>query len=179
MKNSIQKILCGLAVLSVLALGTAPAATADGKDGKCPYSKHDCGKSGCDKSGEDGCESGCPIAAKFFKKAKFFLQNSAELGLSDKQVADIKALKTEMKKAKIRGEAEMQIAMLDLDSLLHADPINQEAVGAFMDKAAAGMAQSGKASVKALVDLKAVLTAEQMAKAKALWKAQEKGGAHH
>ena len=178
MKKTILKTLCGMAVLSVLVLGAAPVmAEHPSKGGNCPYSgKHDCGKAGCDK---EGGESGCPVTNKFFKKAKFFLGNAEEIGLSDKQVQDIKALKAEVKKIGIRQMADMQLTMLDFESLLGQDPVDQAAIGALIDKGAASMTQGAKAVVKAYADLKAVLSAEQMAKAKALWKAKEKGGAHH
>ena len=144
--------------------------------GHCSKS-HDCGKEkSCDM--QKSCGHGCPITAKFTKKSQFMLQNQADLGLSADQVKTIEALQLDVEKLSLRQEADMKIWMLDLKAKLKEDPIDTEALNVMMEQGAAGMAQSGKASIGAYAKLKGVLSPQQMQKMKDLWKAKEgKSGA--
>lgn len=158
-------------VLTVFACFiSASAAFAECKSGagQCPKSGgqgSDCLQSAdCEKSG------GCPIIGKFMKKAHFFLSHADEIGLSDDQVKQIKAMKTEMQKTSIRQAAEMQVFMLDIEAKLHEDTVDVEGINAMMDKGGAGMTEGGKAAVLAYAKLKAVPTPAQYAKAKEIWK---------
>jgi hypothetical protein len=133
--------------------------------------EHDGGKmcSMCkmNKDAED-CNQ-CPIASKILKKAKFFLANAKEIGLSDEQVAQIKAIKMETKKTNIRTEAEMKIWKMDLDAKLSEPTVDVEGLNAMMDQTMTGWGTGAKASIATYAKLKAILTEAQMAKAKEIW----------
>ena len=151
---------------SAMVVTPAMAERGDGK--QCSLGEKckgdDCGK--CQDS-KDDC--GCPIISKIMKKAKFFLKNAKEIGLSDEQVAQIKAIKMETKKTSIRTEAEMKIGMMEMEAKLSEPAVDVEGLNAMIDQAVAGMATGGKASVATYAKLKAVLSEAQMAKAKEIW----------
>lgn len=104
------------------------------------------------------------------KKSCFFLANSDEIGLSEDQTKQIKAIKMEAKKDAIRTEAGMKIVMIDMMAKLHESPMDVAALEKMIDDVSVGMAETGKKAVQSLADLKGALTPEQMAKAKELWK---------
>lgn len=137
----------------------------------CPMGKGDCqGQKQCAVAGGHGEEEyPCPIINKIMKKAHFLLENWEEIGLSPEQVDTIKALKLQAKKSMIRGGADMEIMMLDMKSKLSEDVLDVEGLNAMIDEGMAQMTQSAKAGVDTYAKLKAVLTPEQVEKAKAIW----------
>ncbi len=145
----------------------------------------DCAKSGsCKKMGGYGrgcghASSPCPIAAKFCQKVCWILEHKDELGLTDDQIAQIKALDLEVEKNSIRGMAEMQIFALEMENRLGQDKVDVEALESMIDSGMAGMALGAKSTVKAYADLKAIITPEQKAKAMELKKAGHAGHHHH
>jgi hypothetical protein len=152
-------------VLGMLAIAPAALAGSDcphgGDKGKCHRG------SGYPKSGEG--ESQCPIIAKFMKKAHFFLANKQEIGFSDEQLSQIKALKLDMEKSVIRKEAEMKVFMLDMTQKLSEQELDVEGLNAMIDQGMIGMGQGAKDAVAAYAKLKSVPTADQFAKAKEIW----------
>jgi hypothetical protein len=196
-----------LAITTMLGLAALPALAGHhegGAEGKsCPISggmkggcdkggmMGGCGKGGaCAKSGScnkmggygRGCahaSSPCPIASKFCKKVCWILEHKEELGLTDDQIAKIKALDLEVEKNSIRGMAEMKIFALEMESRLGQDMVDVEAIESMIDSGMAGMALSAKSTVKAYADLKAIITPEQKAKAMEIKKAGHEGHHHH
>jgi len=157
-------------VMLAIALVSAPAfaghhGKGDCSKGNCSWGKKDCSKGDCGKGGE-----GCPLVEKFMKKAHFFLDNQAEIGLTDDQVAKIKTMKMDMKKVMIRNKAEHQIFMLDMKSKLSEPVLDVEGINAMIDQSMTGMANGAKSTVAALAELKSVLTDDQMTIAKEIWK---------
>ena len=124
----------------------------------------------CGKCGEQEEKHECPIAGKIMKKAHFFLDNKDELGLSEEQVASIKSIKWQTKKAAILQEANMKVGMMEMEAKLSEPTVDVEGISAMIDQGMAGMAQEAKTSLANYAKLKAVLSDEQMAKAKELWK---------
>lgn len=187
-------------VAFVFALAALPAlAGHDGgmKGKSCPMSGKS-GMGGCDKGGCDkgGCSRGgsyghmkgagcshasshCPIASKFCAKVCWILEHKTELGLSDDQVAKIKALDLEVEKNSIRGMAEMKIFGLEIENRLHQEVIDVESIESMIDSGMAGMATGAKATVKAYAELKSIVTEDQKAKAKEIKKAGHAGHHHH
>ena len=167
-----------LALLSILTLAAFAVAAPQAQAG-CPLKGGEC--SHCSKGGDSECskgdcggEGGCPIMAAFKKKSHFFLENAQEIGLSDEQVTAIKAMKTQVKKWEIQQMAGMQIGMMDMEEKLHANPVDVEGLNAMIDQGMADMGKGAKELVATYAKLKAVLTPEQMTKAKAIWKKSEK-----
>ena len=106
---------------------------------------------------------------KFMKKAHFFLENQKELGLKDDQLQTIKSLKIEAKKAYIRQMAEMEVFKLDLDQKMAEPKVDVKALDDMIDGMAAQMSAAAKVTVNSYAQLKAVLSDEQMGKAKEIW----------
>lgn len=162
MKTGLAKIF----ILLLVALGVSSVAMADSKGHQCSVSGKGCGTS----SGQCGqSDPGCPIAAKFCKKACFILENKIEAGLTPDQIKIIEALESQVKKDQIRQQADMQIFMLDIKSRLSEDPFDAAAVEALVDQLSASMVQYTKNTVRAYAKLKTTVTEEQKAKLKALY----------
>jgi hypothetical protein len=162
-----KKLLIVVAAVLSLAVSAGPAWAECCKHGdQCPISQ---GKDRGESRGKDSKHSQCPITDKTIEKAKFFLKNAAELGLSEEQTQAIKTIKVEAKKAAIRQEAEMEMFMMDVESKL-ADPVvDVEGLGAMFDTASAGMSTEAKGMIAQYAKLKGILSKEQMAKAKEIW----------
>ncbi len=155
----------------LLAAGLIVPGTVLAEHSQCPMKGDSCGKAdSCDKGASDCDKSGCPIIGKIMKKAHFFLANKEALGLSEQQVERIKAIKLQTQKSVIKQQADMSLFMLDLDAKLDQPKVDVEGIGAMMEQGMAAMGQSGRASVQAYADLKSILTDDQMAKAKEIWK---------
>lgn len=168
MKKSVG-LLLGL--LMMLTLAGAPAfADKHCEGGRCPFSdKKDCGQDkDCDKKGE------CPIAAKVLKKADFFLSNKSEIGLSDDQVSQIKAIRLGTLKSMIRSKAEMEIFEMELMDKMSQPSLDLEGLNASIDQASAGWGAGAKATLADYAKLKAILNEGQMTKAKEIWTKKEK-----
>lgn len=158
-------------MISVLALGLVFAGTASADHecggGQCPM-KGGSEKS-CERGGSDCEKGGCPILNKILMKSCFFLSNKTELGLSDEQVAKIQGIQLEAKKSAVKMGADMQLWTMDLEAKLSEPTVDVQGISAMIDQGTAAMGQSAKTSVQWYADLKAVLTPEQMAKAKEIW----------
>lgn len=160
-----KKTLVWLFTLCLITavFGISPAFAKHGKSG-CPLgSKGSYGRHG------GGKEYSCPVTAKFMTKAHFFLENQKELGLSDEQVSSIKELKLWAKKAYVQQMSALQMFSLDVDHKLSQPKVDVEGTQAMIDEFSGSMAAAGKDMVASYAKLKAVLTEEQLAKAKTLW----------
>lgn len=119
-------------------------------------------------------QCGCPIANKFTMKSDFLLEHKTDIGLTDDQVKTIKDLKLQMEKDGIRQSADMKTAMLDLEAKLTEDKVDVEGTNAFIDKNFASASAAAKSNLNAYVQLKAVLTPDQLTKMKALHEEMKK-----
>ncbi len=163
-----KKIILSSFLIAMMALSFSGNALAECEGGHCSMKKKwggECGKG----------KGQCPITEKIMKKAYFFLDNQKALGLKEDQVTAIKAIKMDVKKAEIRQMAEMQVFQIDLKTKLSEPTVDIEGINAMIDSMSAGMASSAKASVASYAKLKAVLSNEQMSKAKEIWGQQETG----
>lgn len=149
--------------------------TGESKSGHCSKTAGPaCSSHGkqCKKGG--ACEagkSGCPIAARFCKHACWLMGQKDELGLSDAQITKIKSLELESKKTAIKAAADMQIGMLEMNSMLGEEVIDVNGLESMIDSGMASMALTAKANVRYYSELKALLTDDQKAKMKAMKKA--------
>ncbi len=120
-----------------------------------------------------------------FHKAHMLLMHQEEMGLSDEQVSKIKSLKIGLKKDLIMRKAEIEIIGVDIKALLWEDSIDTEKVNILLEKKYQLKEKKAKALVKAMADLKAMLTPEQRdmckksmmgePKAPKAWKAMKHG----
>ncbi|MEW6535335.1 MAG: Spy/CpxP family protein refolding chaperone [Candidatus Auribacterota bacterium] len=134
------------------------------------YAGHGCQKCGGkgDGYGKDSIED------KFFKKVHFIVENQDELGISDEQIAQIKKLKYDTKKAIISAEADIEIAAMDIKAALYEDAVDIPSVMALVDKKYEVKKEKSKTIISAYIGLKNMLTPEQKDKMKELWKACKK-----
>lgn len=160
-----KKFLLSVAFLTGLVL--AGNAWADHGGAQCPVGGD---RKTCGQSRYEDQSYPCPILDKAMKKAHFYLDHQDELGLSEEQIRSVKDIKMWFKKQMIRGQADMEIMMLDMKSKLNEEAVDVEGINTMIDEGMAGMAKSAKDSVEAYAKLKSVLTPEQIAKAKEIWK---------
>ena len=109
------------------------------------------------------------IFHSLFRQAK-------ELGLSDEQQTKLKSLKTDYEKAKIRGEADMKLAEVDVQTLAHDDKSDMAAIEAAVRKSEAAHANLRIEGIKAVRAAFTVLTPEQKEKMRASRAMRHEGG---
>ena len=120
----------------------------------------------CSRCQQEG--SGCPMAAqkkglkeKFLKKAHKLLMHQEELKLSEEQVGKIKNLKHSVKKDLVMKEAQIEVIGMDVKALLWEDVIDVDKVNALIEQKYDIKKAKAKMLVKAMADLKDILTDEQ------------------
>lgn len=91
-----------------------------------------------------------------------------ELGLSDSQVNQLRKLWTDQRKEHIRRRADLEIARLELRSLLDAPTEDERAVGAKVKELGELQASALKARVDARLAMRRILTPEQQRKLREL-----------
>lgn len=88
-------------------------------------------------------------------------RHAKDLGLSDEQVTKLKAQWAEYEKARIRGEADMKLAEVDVQTLAHDEKAEMSAIEAAVRKSEMAHANLRIEGIKALRAASAVLTPEQ------------------
>ncbi len=164
-----KKAILSLALSALVLFLSSPAAFADYQGGPCAGGK--CPFKGRGMMAEE--MYACPITQKVMTKAHFFLDNQKELELSDDQVRQIKEIKLETKKAYLRQMTEHQIFELDVQYKMSEPKLDRKGIDAMIDQVAKSMTASAKETVSAYEKLKAVLSEDQLKKAKDLWLGQK------
>jgi Spy/CpxP family protein refolding chaperone len=113
---------------------------------------------GCGMMGDCGAVGCC--------KKEFFLCCKKELELTDKQVTELESIKMEFQKGRIRKEADLKIAELELEALMHDDDAPIKDIEGKMNAAANLKTEMKLSHIKAFRKAKALLTPEQMEKMK-------------
>jgi len=138
-----------------------------------PVYAHEAGEGyGHGMKGHHG-QNPCPVATKVERTSHFLLEKKADLNLTDDQVKSIKDIQLQTEKSSAQQMADMKIFMLDLQSKLGDDKIDAEGTKALIDKNFAAFATDAKASVDAYAKLQSVLTPDQAAKVKEIWKSKK------
>jgi Spy/CpxP family protein refolding chaperone len=114
------------------------------------------------------------VKEKFFKKVKMIYLYQDELGVDDRQLDQIRALKIALKKDLIRKEADLGIIKVDIRSLLYEDEIDVEAVNKLIDKKYEIKKAKIKKVIMSLAQLKKILTKEQMERLKEIKREKKK-----
>ena len=156
-----------LFVLAGMCLWLVSPAFAEHGSKQCSMGDKEC------KMGGGHEKSQCPIAGQLMTEAHGILEHKTDLALTDEQIKSIKDLKLESKKDSTRQEADMKIFMLDLQSKLRDEKLDVDGTNALIDQNFAAFSSATKANVAAYAKLKAVLTPEQSAKLKNLWKEEK------
>ena len=108
---------------------------------------------------------------KVMKKAKMILKNQEELGLSGKQVDQIKELKLNLKKELIKQNAEIALLHVDAEAQIYQDVIDPQAVNKIVEQKYEIKKNKAKYLVTTLAELKTILNDKQKDKLKELYKA--------
>ena len=105
------------------------------------------------------------------------LRHQKDLGLSQEQRAKIKAIATDYTKTRIREEADLKLAEVDVRTLVHNEKADLAAIETAMKKSESTRTALRLDGVKALRAAAAVLTSEQVEK----WRAirMERHGERH
>jgi Spy/CpxP family protein refolding chaperone len=98
---------------------------------------------------------------------RHLLMHQKEIGLSEEQVAKIKAMQLELDKTRIRTEAEIQIAERELHEMIRDDKADLAAIEAKLRQGANLEVGLRLAAVKTRREAMALLTPEQREKEKA------------
>lgn len=89
------------------------------------------------------------------------LQQSEELELTPDQIQQLQTLVHETRKALIRHEAEVQVAELDVEALMRAEPVDLAQVKEVVRRVETQRTEMRLARLQAMVNAKALLTPEQ------------------
>jgi len=96
------------------------------------------------------------------------LRHKKDLGLSAEQSAKIKAISTDYTKTRIREEADLKLAEVDVRTLVHDEKAELPAIETAMKKSESAHTALRLEGVKALRTATAVLTPEQHEKWRAI-----------
>ena len=97
---------------------------------------------------------------------RFLWQKLKRLDLSDKQKDALKAIRSKVTKDTIKKRADLELARVDLRELLHKDPVDMSAVEASLKKAESVRTDLKLTHIKAMEEIKSILTPEQRKKLK-------------
>ncbi len=123
--------------------------------------------------GRKSCDSKKGLEHKILGKIHFVLQNEDELKLTAEQKYDLKELKKNVKRQLIQSKAAIDLLTLDIKDGLWNDPIDVDTLNGLVDQKYELKKQKSKELVQAYANFKRILTADQKAELKKLYK-QEK-----
>jgi len=106
------------------------------------------------------------------------LRHGKDVGLSQEQRAKIKAITTDYTKTRIREEADLKLAEVDVRTLVHDEKTDLAAIETAMKKSESTHTALRLDGVKALRAAAAVLTPEQREKWRAIRMERHGGGRH-
>jgi Spy/CpxP family protein refolding chaperone len=89
------------------------------------------------------------------------LRHAKDLGLSDEQITKLKTLTADYDKAKIRGEADLKLAELDVQTLIHDEKSDLAAIETAMKKSDAAHTALRLEGIKTIRAASGILSPEQ------------------
>lgn len=140
------------AVLAGVLLIGAPAFVQANPDKE--KGMHRSGRSDHDRAAHQFVDM---IFHSLFRQAK-------DLGLSEEQQTKLKSLATDYEKAKIRGEADLKLAEVDVQTLAHDDKADMAAIEAAVRKSETAHANLRIEGIKTVRAALSILTPEQKEK---------------
>lgn len=152
-----MKYLIGICIVAFCALAIASSSSFadEGNMGKCNF-----------MSGHEKMSNKMEAENIFFHKAKMILANAAELGLTSDQIDKIKTLKYGVEKNLIKEDADIKTIAIDIKEALGKDTVDINAVNKLIDQKYSMKAQKTKDAIGAYVNLKKILTEDQLKKLK-------------
>ncbi|MGB2600214.1 MAG: hypothetical protein WBC99_07210 [Candidatus Omnitrophota bacterium] len=109
------------------------------------------------------------LEEKLFYKAHFMLKNEEELGLSEKQVDQIRKLKIDTKKDMINKQAQIDLIGVDIKTQMWEDPMDLDTMNELVEHKYMIKEAKTKALLSAYAQLKGLLTEDQKTTLKKLW----------
>lgn len=167
MNRGIKRIMVGIAAAVVLG-GLASVAWADGGSSYWHGGAHGVGMKkyghgyAAVRHGMAGHEGSA------HRLVRLLLRHQEELGLTEEQVAMIKALSLDQDRARIRAKADVKVAERELRDLVSDDKTDLAAIEAKVKERAMLDANLDMIGIKARRELVAVLSPEQREKQKAI-----------
>lgn len=156
-------------VAALLGLGLQPV-WADGSYG---HGKESGGKHGCCEGHGYGHGMGGHHASTGHL-LRGLLQSQKEMGLTDEQVAKLKAIQLDLDKTRIKAEADIMVAERELQALIEDDKTELSVIEDKMKQAELQEVALRIAALKARRDAMALLTPEQSQRIKAVHEAMMK-----
>ncbi|OLC43150.1 MAG: hypothetical protein AUH74_02910 [Nitrospirae bacterium 13_1_40CM_4_62_6] len=156
--NGGDRLFVGIAVGAVLFGLTSGLAWADGGSGCRSGGDHGFGMSRHGMGGHEGSPS----------MLHRLLRHQQDIGLTDEQVAKLKALALDQDRAQIRGHADVLVAERELRAIIHDEKTGLPVIEAKLKEGEALEANLRFMRIKAKRALLAVLTPEQRDKLKAI-----------
>lgn len=148
-----KRLLCVVLLVAVVALVSAPMAEAN---------------HGWKDKGGYGSSKGHGLEGKFCSQARGILKERDELGLTDKQVDQVRALAVETKKSLIRQDADIKTLKVEINTLMWESPFDVDKVNALIAQKYDLKGKKAKYLVSAHDKLYKLLTKEQQEKANRL-----------
>ena len=93
-----------------------------------------------------------------------FMHMLHKLGLDEKQSAEIKSIFSTMEKDRVKKDAEIKVAKIEVKEMLENDPVDMNMVEAKIKQAAELKVEAVMMHIKGMEDVKAKLTPEQRKK---------------
>ena len=156
-----------VALLAVLILAAALSLSAWANPDDTMSRGHDGGMS---RGGHEGMSRG-GHGERDFSMHDFIarslgglLRHAKDLGLADEQITKLKTLTGDYDKAKIRGEADLKLAELDVQTLIHDEKSDLAAIETAMKKSDAAHTAMRLEGIKTIRAASAILTPEQREK---------------
>ncbi len=100
------------------------------------------------------------------KRDHYLWRRLAGLGLDEKQMAAVKEIKSRVAKESARKRADLQIAKIDFRDILDKDQVDMTAIEGALKKMASIQSDIRLSHIKAMQEIKAILTPEQRKKFK-------------
>ncbi|MGD9852334.1 MAG: Spy/CpxP family protein refolding chaperone [Nitrospirales bacterium] len=107
------------------------------------------------------------------------IQLKEELGLSDEQIAQLRPLEMDYRKAMIQNGADLRVAMVDLGSLLDAKVPDKVAIEGKVDDIGAVQKKMMMFRVETLLQVKGILNPDQYAQFQGRLRDRMEGLSHH
>ena len=114
------------------------------------------GKSNSKSGDYDGIEG------KFYKKAMYVLGEKEELGLTDKQIADIKSLKKKVMKDLIQKDADISTVAVEIKSMMWETPFDVDTVNKLVEEKYELKKTKTQYVISSIGKLNGILTKEQL-----------------
>ena len=167
MRAGRKRIVVGIAA-AVLLGGLASVAWADGGSGYWRGGTHGVGRAIYGHGYGLGPHGMAGHGSSAHRTVHLLLRHQQELGLTEEQVAKIKALSLDQDRARIRAKADLKVAERELRALVSDDKTDLAAIEAKVKERATLDANLHMIGIKARRELVAVLSPEQREKQKAI-----------